>query len=106
MELQLKYNLSYLFISHDLAVVEKISHYVGVMFKGNLVEYGKTDEVLYNPKHSYTKMLLASIPTIEKDRQAKRIRKQYSTKEDLEKMLEFSKNDQYIRITDNHFYLN
>ena len=106
MELQLKYNLSYLFISHDLAVVEKISHYVGVMFKGNLVEYGKTDEVLYNPKHSYTKMLLASIPTIEKDRQAKRIRKQYSTKDDLEKMLEFSKNDQYIRVTDNHFYLN
>ena len=106
MELQLKYNLSYLFISHDLAVVEKISHYVGVMFKGNLVEYGKTNEVLYNPKHSYTKMLLASIPTIEKDRQAKRIRKQSSTKEDLGKMLEFSKNDQYIRITDNHFYLN
>ena len=76
------------------------------MFKGNLVEYGKTNEVLYNPKHSYTKMLLASIPTIEKDRQAKRIRKQYSTKEDLGKMLEFSKNDQYIRVTDNHFYLN
>ena len=105
-ELQLKYNLSYLFISHDLAVVEKISHYVGVMFKGNLVEYGKTNEVLYDPKHSYTKMLLASIPTIEKDRQGKRIRKQYSTKEDFGKMLEFSKNDQYIRVTDNHFYLN
>ena len=64
LHLQKKYNLSFFFISHDIAVVEKISHYVGVMCMGKLVEYGKTKEVLHNPQHEYTKCLINSIPKI------------------------------------------
>ena len=50
-ELQEKYSLTYLFISHDLSVVEYISDTVGVMYLGNLVEYGTTEDILRNPLH-------------------------------------------------------
>ena len=62
-ELQEKYNLTYLFISHDLSVVEYISDTVGVMYLGNLVEYGTTEDIFRNPLHPYTKALLSAIPT-------------------------------------------
>ena len=54
-ELQEKHNLTYLFISHDLSVVEHISDTVGVMYLGSLVEYGKTEDIFRNPLHPYTK---------------------------------------------------
>ena len=60
--LQKKYNLTYLFISHDLSVVEYISDTVGVMYLGNLVEYGATEDIFRNPLHPYTKALIAAIP--------------------------------------------
>lgn len=61
-ELQSELGLTYLFISHDLAIVEEVSEAVAVMFMGRLVEYGPSKAVLSNPAHSYTKNLLASIP--------------------------------------------
>ena len=61
-ELQEKYNLTYLFISHDLSVVEHISDTVGVMYLGNLVEYGATEDIFKNPLHPYTKALFSAIP--------------------------------------------
>ena len=61
-ELQDKYNLTYLFISHDLSVVEHISDTVGVMYLGNLVEYGETDDIFAHPLHPYTKALFSAIP--------------------------------------------
>ena len=61
-ELQQKYNLTYLFISHDLSVVEHISDTVGVMYLGNLVEYGETEDIFKNPLHPYTKALFSAIP--------------------------------------------
>ena len=61
-DLQEKYNLTYLFISHDLSVVEHISDSVGVMYLGNLVEYGATDDIFRNPLHPYTKALFSAIP--------------------------------------------
>ena len=61
-ELQEKYNLTYLFISHDLSVVEHISDTVGVMYLGNLVEYADTDKVFAEPLHPYTKALFSAIP--------------------------------------------
>ncbi len=61
-DLQEKYNLTYLFISHDLSVVEHISDTVGVMYLGNLVEYGKTEDIFRNPLHPYTKALFSAIP--------------------------------------------
>ena len=61
-ELQEKYSLTYLFISHDLSVVEHISDTVGVMYLGNLVEYGETADIFKNPLHPYTKALFSAIP--------------------------------------------
>ncbi|MBQ7595077.1 MAG: ATP-binding cassette domain-containing protein [Clostridia bacterium] len=61
-DLQEKYGLTYLFISHDLSVVEHISDTVGVMYLGNLVEYGKTEDIFRNPLHPYTKALFSAIP--------------------------------------------
>jgi len=61
-ELQGEYNLTYLFISHDLSVVEHISDTVGVMYLGNLVEYGETGDIFKNPLHPYTKALFSAIP--------------------------------------------
>ena len=61
-DLQEKYNLTYLFISHDLSVVEHISDTVGVMYLGNLVEYGETADIFNNPLHPYTKALFSAIP--------------------------------------------
>lgn len=61
-DLQNEYKLTYLFISHDLSVVEHISDSVGVMYLGNLVEYGKTSDIFKNPLHPYTKALFSAIP--------------------------------------------
>lgn len=61
-DLQDKLQLTYLFISHDLSVVEHISDTVGVMYLGNLVEIGKTEDIFKNPLHPYTKALLSAVP--------------------------------------------
>ena len=62
MELQQRKHLSYLFITHDMAVVEKISHRVAVMYLGQIVEIGSRQAVFENPQHSYTRKLLAAVP--------------------------------------------
>jgi peptide/nickel transport system ATP-binding protein len=61
-DLQEKYELTYLFISHDLSVVEHISDDVGVMYLGNLVEYGSKTTIFKNPLHPYTQALLSAAP--------------------------------------------
>jgi len=61
-ELQAEFGLSYLFISHDMAVVEEISHRIAVMYLGQIVETGPTAAVLSNPQHAYTKKLLSAVP--------------------------------------------
>ena len=61
-ELQKKYKLTFLFISHDLSVVEYLSDRVAVMYLGKIVEIGSTEEVFYNPKHPYTEALLSAVP--------------------------------------------
>ena len=72
-DLQEKHNLTYLFISHDLSVVEHISDTVGVMYLGNLVEYGPTDSIFNNPLHPYTKALLSAVPVPDPDAKMNRI---------------------------------
>lgn len=72
-DLQKKYNLTYLFISHDLSVVEFISDSVGVMYLGNIVEYGPKNKVFSNPVHPYTKALFSAIPVPDPDEKPKRI---------------------------------
>ena len=66
LELQQQLNLTYLFISHDLAVVRMISHYVHVMKSGEIVESGTPGELFENPKTDYTKQLLSAIPDPER----------------------------------------
>ncbi len=72
-ELQEKYNLTYLFISHDLSVVEHISDTVGVMYLGSLVEYGEKEDIFKNPLHPYTKALFSAIPIPDPDAKMNRI---------------------------------
>jgi peptide/nickel transport system ATP-binding protein len=61
-DLQQKLGLTYLFIAHDLAVVRHISSKVAVMYLGRIVEYAPADELFANPKHPYTRALLAAAP--------------------------------------------
>ena len=62
MDLQAEFGLSYLFISHDMAVVERIAHRVAVMYVGEIVEIGDRRAVFGNPQHPYTQKLLSSVP--------------------------------------------
>ncbi|MDP3961886.1 MAG: ABC transporter ATP-binding protein [Pseudorhodobacter sp.] len=62
MELQADLGLSYLFISHDMAVVERVAHYVGVMYLGRIVEIGPRAAVFDTPQHSYTQSLMSAVP--------------------------------------------
>jgi peptide/nickel transport system ATP-binding protein len=62
LDLQEELGLSYLFISHDMAVVERVSHRIAVMYLGEIVEIGPREEVLNNPSHPYTRKLLSAVP--------------------------------------------
>ena len=72
-ELQEKRNLTYLFISHDLSVVEHISDTIGVMYLGGLVETGSTEDIFAKPLHPYTEALFSAIPMPDPDLQRNRI---------------------------------
>ncbi|MEC7609248.1 MAG: ABC transporter ATP-binding protein, partial [Verrucomicrobiota bacterium] len=63
-DLQQELGLTYLFIAHDLAVVEHISDFVLVMTEGKIVEQAPADAIYSNPQHPYTKKLLAAVPTL------------------------------------------
>jgi peptide/nickel transport system ATP-binding protein len=62
LDLQAEMGLSYLFISHDIAVVERVSHRVAVMYLGEIVEIGPRQAIFKNPHHPYTKRLLSAVP--------------------------------------------
>ncbi len=62
-ELQAELGIAYLFISHDMGVVERMSHRIAVMYLGQIVEIGPTRTILRNPQHAYTRRLLAAVPT-------------------------------------------
>jgi len=72
-DLQEKFKLTYLFISHDLSVVEHISDTVGVMYLGNIVEFGTTKELFKTPLHPYTQALFSAIPIPDPDAKMNRI---------------------------------
>jgi peptide/nickel transport system ATP-binding protein len=78
MDLQEKFGLSYLFISHDLGVVRAITDRVAVIYHGNIVEQGETNAVFDNPQHEYTRALVDAVPKPFSGRR-KRARKLNST---------------------------
>jgi len=63
--LQQRHGIAYLFITHNIAVVDYLAHDVAVMYQGKIVERGTVDEVLRSPRHPYTKELLAAVPTVD-----------------------------------------
>ncbi|QNE15199.1 ABC transporter ATP-binding protein [Pseudarthrobacter sp. NBSH8] len=71
-EIQAEFGFAALFISHDLAVVDILSQWVGVLYKGKLVEQGIGSQVMGAPQHDYTKRLIASLPVPDPDEQARR----------------------------------
>jgi len=75
-ELQQKFGLAYLFITHNISVVEFLAHEVAVMYLGRIVERGTVREVLETPRHPYTKALLSAVPTIEQGTKREVIRLQ------------------------------
>ncbi len=62
LDLQGRFGLSYVFVSHDLSVVKHLAHHVAVMYKGTIVEQGDGEQVFTNPQHEYTRRLLAAVP--------------------------------------------
>lgn len=72
-ELQEKFSLTYLFVAHNLAVVEYVSDRVAVMYVGKIVELADTKEVFFNPKHPYTEALLSAIPKADPKYKKRRI---------------------------------
>jgi glutathione transport system ATP-binding protein len=79
-DLQAQFGLSYLFISHDMAVVERVSHRVAVMYLGQIVEIGPRRAVFDNPRHSYTRKLMSAVPVADP---ARRQRKRELSSEEI-----------------------
>jgi peptide/nickel transport system ATP-binding protein len=67
LDLQKRFGLSYLFVSHDLSVVKHLAHRVAVMYRGKIVEQGDGEQVFTNPQHEYTRRLLAAVPRAHPD---------------------------------------
>jgi peptide/nickel transport system ATP-binding protein len=74
LDLQADLNLAFLFISHDMAVVERVSHRIAVMYLGEIVEIGPRSAILENPQHPYTRRLLAAVPVPDPARRGTRHR--------------------------------
>jgi peptide/nickel transport system ATP-binding protein len=72
-DLQAQFDLTYLFVAHDLSVVEHISDHVAVMYVGKMVEMAETEELYANPRHPYTEALMSAVPTTDPDVKMQRI---------------------------------
>ncbi len=72
-DLQQQFNLTYLFITHDLAVVKHISNRVAVMYLGRIVEMATTDELFHHPQHPYTEALISAVPIPDPDYDVRRV---------------------------------
>jgi len=73
-ELKRELGLTYMFISHDLAVIGYVADRVAVMYMGEIVEFGRTREVLDTPRHPYTQALLSAVPRVHEGQHRERIK--------------------------------
>lgn len=103
MKLQEARGVSYLFISHDMAVVERISHRVAVMYLGEIVEVGSRQAIFENPQHPYTKRLLSAVPVPDPERRNERHRLSEREISNPIRPLRFIPQDRtYIDVSEDH----
>ena len=100
-DLQEKFSLTYLFISHNLGVVEYIADRIAVMYRGNLVELGTTEQIMKNPQHIYTKRLLSSMPIIDPIR----ARKMFEEFEVSTEEIVINGTEKFEEVEEGHFVL-
>ena len=100
-DLQEKFSLTYLFISHNLGVVEYIADRIAVMYRGNLVELGATAQIMKNPQHVYTKRLLSSMPIID----SVRARKMFEEFEVSAEEIVITGTEKFEEVEEGHFVL-
>ena len=100
-DLQEKFSLTYLFISHNLGVVEYIADRIAVMYRGNLVELGTTEQIMKNSQHIYTKRLLSSMPIIDPIR----ARKMFEEFEVSTEEIVINGTEKFEEIEEGHFVL-
>ncbi len=106
MELQVDLGLSFLFISHDMAVVERVSHDVGVMYLGRLVEIGPRQAIFRNPHHPYTKDLLKAVPIADPSkRKTEREMNFKPLPSPIHDLTHDPKPSEYKRVANNHYVL-
>jgi oligopeptide transport system ATP-binding protein len=74
MDLQKEFGLSYLFISHDMSVIQHVCKRIAVMYKGKIVEMGTRDQILFEPQHKYTQSLLSAVPVADPTKKKMRVR--------------------------------
>ncbi|WP_409302753.1 ABC transporter ATP-binding protein [Peribacillus sp. SCS-155] len=84
-DLQQEFNLTYLFVGHDLGVIRHMCDRMGVMYRGRLVEEGTSDEIYENPQHIYTKRLIAAIPDIKPEVREEKALMRRGVKEEYER---------------------
>lgn len=74
MDLQKEFGLSYLFISHDMSVIQHVCKRIAVMYKGKIVEMGTRDQILFEPQHKYTQSLLSAVPVADPTKKKVRVK--------------------------------
>jgi peptide/nickel transport system ATP-binding protein/glutathione transport system ATP-binding protein len=106
MELQSEFGISFLFISHDMAVVERVCHDVGVMYLGRIVEIGPRSKVFENPQHAYTQALMKAVPIADpRQRKAEKDLNFKSIPSPVHSLDYVSEPSEYKKISDGHFVL-
>lgn len=98
-DLQKEFQLTYLFISHNLSVVRYIADRVAVMYRGSLVELGNVDQVMNNPQHEYTKRLLEATPILN----PKKAREMFENHQVAEEDIVLCENCSFEEVEDGHF---
>ncbi|NRB19302.1 MAG: ABC transporter ATP-binding protein [Rhodobacteraceae bacterium] len=106
MQLQADLGISFLFISHDMAVVERVSHQVGVMYLGRIVEMGSRAQVFENPQHAYTQALMKAVPIADpRQRKSEKDLNFKSIPSPIHDLGHKAEPSEYLEITPGHFVL-